>query len=573
MVNVEKSRLLGFLAAAPFALGNSQVPTWREDVEVVAKSVVVTVDRTWLQAPELFNPGFWKVEVAEKPATVLAVQRLIDGNPRTTSGKPVEVASSVEAGSEPVADAADVGTTVLLLARICEPRNLRRSVAKLLAEPQELLWSGPVSVGIVQQGTRLLCSHVKKVDELRACLSALGREKTANEILQVRKWARDLEGSWSGVTSLAGFLEERAIRGALFGDVVSALRAVGSGAGLVILIWDGADGDPWEFWGTFAVERNAPGLKRKAPGVGREALDKKDEGKSKDSGSAADFAFDREAAQWSELKAWVEEMAVDGRVVVSLFPGFGASMYPSWAAAYSGSSKFRDFMDARREWRPSRGALEYLLVPDSHRVPQFMAEITGGTVINPKESLKSGLLRLEGKLVITFQIQGPVPCGDRAVTIHHSKFGEPLQRPKAVRFCSAWDREQKLVQMLGGDLSFYGDVAVYADVKQMANKGGGVLEALIRVEVDPTPMLAKHGDGAELQWRMTAATLRGPFGRKTGNLSISSPQTLPPKENSVLVRVPVPADAHRLLILVEEVQTGAWGAAVVDFGEKINANR
>lgn len=550
MVTMKRVWGVGLLVATSAVCVHPQVPTWQEHVEILAKSLVIRVEQTWLQVPDLFDPASWVVEVDNKPGRVLAVRKLIAGRSGDESAQASGSTTSVTAWNERIGDAGDLGTTVLLLSRMCDARNLGRSVAKLLAEAEQLLAAGPVSVGVVERGTRLLCSRVKKTDEVKTCLSSLAREKTVNEILQLRKWGRDLRGSSPRVASLAGFLEERAISQAVYRDVTSALQVAGAGAGLVILIWDGADGDAWDFWREFDRERKS--------------FTKGGKKGSTESSSGTAIDDSRKAMEWFEIKSWAEELAVDGKVAISLYPGFGSSMYPSWGAAFSGSARFQDFMDSRREWQPSEGVSEYVLSPDSYRVPRFMAEMTGGTVINPKDSLKNAFLRLQSTLAITFQVQGSIRCGNRPVKVYHRQLGPPMHPPKAVRFCSEPEPRPELLQLFDVGLRSLGEVRVQADVERFKTRDAESSEVVIHLKVDAAGMAAKIANAFEPRWRITVALLSQASGSAQKKLIASAPQMMPPNETNVRVGVSIPADAHRLLILVEELQTGAWGAAVLD---------
>ncbi|MFN3414148.1 MAG: hypothetical protein ACK42L_08840, partial [Thermoanaerobaculum sp.] len=528
-----------------------QVSRWQEHVEIVAKTVIVRVDSAWLESPELFDSALWDVYVSEIPARVLSVQKLLARGVNGQSEKMGTVEPSGSLAAEWPATTEESGTTILLLARACDRRNLARSITKLASQAEDLLVAGPVSVGVVDRTTRMLCARVKNPDELRTCLKTLEHEKTANEILRLRRWGRDLQGSSTRVVSLAGLVEERAVTRSLFREVTNAVRVSGAGAGLVILIWDGADGDPWEFWGQFAEGQQSFENEKKSP--------------QKGANSGAPRGGENVGAEWSEMEAWAREFAVDGKVVVSVFPGFGSSMYPDWAAARSGSSRFREFMDARQEWQPSRGASEYLLLADAHRVPRFMAEVTGGTVINPKDTVKDAWRRLEGVLAITFQIQGPVGCDTFPVTISHKTFGRPTQVPKAVRFCSPYRSKPDLVNLVDAGEGFLGIIVVHARVERFEKRDNRTSEAVVKAEWGGGPALGKWEENAVAQWQITMGVVKEvESSSATRTVHLTSPQRLPGQETQLEAHLVLPADGNRLLVLVEDVLTGAWGAAVVD---------
>lgn len=490
MVSVKSVLPIWLFAATANGPGHAQVGPWQERIEIVAKTVVVHVEPTRLQVPELFDPALWDIEVAGRPAKVLAVQKLLT---RSVHEQQENVNSFVPSLSLPTKGAAageESGTTILLLSRACDPRNLGRSVTKLTSEVEELLLAGPVSVGVVDKGVRILCSQVTKAGELRACLELLRREKTGNDILTLRKWARDVHGISQRVASLAGLVEETAINRALFREVTDAVRLARVGAGLVVLVWDGADGDPWGFWGEFARERESS---------------EKDKGAQKRPGSRTLIDGANLGREWSEIEDWAQEFAVDGKVVVSVFPGFGASMYPDWAASFSGSRRFRELMDARQEWQPSRGASEYLLLGDAHRVPRFMAEVTGGTVINPKDTVKDAWRRLDGALAITFQIEGPTGCDTSPVTISHRTLGRPLRSPRGVRFCFGADVKPDLMNLLETGKGCCGEISVRAQLESFEKKPGKTSEAMLRLEWNKELLVSRREENVEGQWRITMA--------------------------------------------------------------------
>ncbi|MFN3412713.1 MAG: hypothetical protein ACK42L_01440 [Thermoanaerobaculum sp.] len=519
-------------------LAPAQVP-FQEHVSVSAVSTVIRWgDRTAAGSP---RPEQLEVLFNGREVLVLAVEPILPqvptsvGLPPTVTSKPLPPTTTLPAQERR-------GVLVLLVRDLCSPRNRDAAVTKLRAYTEELTRVGPVLVAVSPssgEGAKL-CEDSQC---LQKELEALSKVSVANWQVKLREEAQSFGSAGLNaelVSVLSGAEEIARVRGALKALRHSLMRYAAEKR-LVFLVWDGFD---LNLQGRFGP----PGQFNRSSGS--------DQIKTE---SLAPVGLS-DGSYRGELQELAAVMANVGVPVVSLNPGYMAAYSPAWSAQFRRPAVSPEVF--------GRGSVvaDELLVVAAHEPMEYLAEETGGTVIPPRESLAEGLKRLANTFLLWFQVPMAPDGKTYDLEVRVKEPGVKLWAPKRVTLGSSGGQAiARAREAVARGYLAEGELApeVSLEVQKLEGKSRvGRLE--VRTDLGAVREVLEKTTRARLRVTVGVHMKRGEpfvhqeeFEQVVGEQSAGTVWTYE-------APIKLPKEAERLAVVIEELQTGAWGAAVVD---------
>jgi len=518
----------------------SQEP-FHEQVAVTAVSTVIRWENRTAGGPP--RPEQLEVLFKGQAVPVLAVEPILPQLPT-----PVGVSSEPASAPVPPTTALPAqerrGVLVLLVRDLCSPRNRDASVAKLRAYAEELTRVGPVLVA-VSPGSDEGAKLCEDSECLRKELNDLSRIFVVNWQIKLRKEAQSFSSVGFDsqlVSMLSGGEEIARVRGALKALRTSLLQYSG-GKRLVLLVWDGFDLNLQGPYGSLGQSKQSSGRDQT-----------KTEGPTSVGLLDANFL-----AEVRELAAITANLGVP---VVSLNPGYLEAYSPVWSA------QFRRPAVSPEVFGRGSVAMGELLVVAAHEPMQYLADETGGAVIPPRETLGEGLKRLENTYLLWFQVPMAPDGRTYDLEVRVKELGLKVWAPKRVTLGSpggqAVARAREAVTR--GSLA-EGELAPKVSLEVQKVEGKSRLGRLeVRTDLGAVRHVLEKVSRARL--RVTVAVHLGKgepfvhqeeFEQAVGEESEGTVWTYE-------APIKLPKEAERLAVVIEELQTGTWGAAVVDLG-------
>jgi hypothetical protein len=337
-------------------------------------------------------------------------------------------------------------------------------------------------------------------------------------------------------------VEERSVLRGMFSRLVAWARSDTSpGARVLFLAVDGFDLNPEEFY--------------------LDALDP--------SGQAAEETAAHQRAvqqfQADKLGPFVQDasaaLAERGWTVVSFDNGVASLAGFANAAEQTGAGKLNTFVAGGA----TAGGPNFMFL--NPREPlQVVSETTGGLIVPPNGPLRGALDALGSSLLLTYQVDRPADGRSHRVDVRCKRAGVNVTAPKLVYSGTAQgESEMRVRRILGGEKAT-GALPVELAVIGTGEQGKhGARAGELRVRADFASLKDVLVLLGKARMRVTVAVeIAGaePFvthqeaeadpSREGTNWGYTVPLTWPP-------------EARQVVVVVEELATGAWGAARMNF--------
>ncbi len=534
------------LASTFFLLGAmafGQTPpraSFSERIEITAGTVVAKLPSSQATLEDL------KLYLNDELARVLEVRPVFSGTAEAQVHSPDTTAGSAQAGPEAAAPAVEVA--VVVLTDFCD-RYCRSYGAELvLQEAAKLLRMGPVRVVQTGQVSRILGEGLRDEASLRQALEGIPLLQTRNVMIWERKqiWEIEAAAARQGVLSSGWdfFMVRRALR-----QMVAALET-GRAAPVTVafVLSDGFDISPFE---GLSFQQAASAKFERQPWEQR----------------SPQWWLDREKDSEDTLRLLARGLAAEGIVLHFVYPGIGGQGGQYYGSSAGGGSLFEEFMTVGYNlslW--SRYSFTPLAQP-TRGMGQLAAE-TGGSLVYSKKPLGVALEGLKNLFLVTYQVSGVLDGRLVPVKLFFRGAEVPTVSPVTRLGVSSLASEARAVAALTGPSS-RGALGVTIHLADVRAAGKKTRQGLLVARTDVGHLFETLKDLARGRFRVTVAVelaKEEPFVHQEEFVQEV-------KEGAGTVwtyeaPIRLPKEAERISVLVEELQTGAWGIAVVEVPPK-----
>ncbi|MEW5877277.1 MAG: hypothetical protein AB1751_04320 [Acidobacteriota bacterium] len=526
------TQLVFFVAAAVAFGSQAQIAQFHEQVAVSALQVVVG----FAGRVENVKPEDLEISLDGQNAKILSVTPFLLHNHQSLAALPAPIAGATNASVKE-----RLPVIIILLPGLCDPRNLVLASKKLRDLIPHLEGSGPVTAIVADNPPRMVGPPAHTWSEVENLLNQLSQVKTTNWITRLRREQQGLAGTaWAAraerrlaqieVYERARVSEEIVRLQRALDGLASALVSFARPRTLAFVIADGFDLD---------VHTRLKGTKGN-----KEPMDSIMPPLDRSPGLAIR----------SRLEQIGQLAAARGTVLVSLFTGLGTFFAPPWSAENKSLVRTEEVFS---------GEINSGLLVERPKEPlSVLAEYSGGTVLSMTEDAHKGMERLANTWIVEFQV--PFLCEARHYRLlARLKRQEIEVRAPRIVWCGSSALQAQLEAIYGwGNMgSSAGSIpaAVRLERRSLAH------EWLV-VSSDLKKVISEEKALATLKLRVTVAVhLRKgepfvhqeEFEQAVGEESEGTVWTYE-------APIKLPNEAERLAVVIEELQTGTWGAAVLD---------
>jgi hypothetical protein len=494
------------------------------------------------------KPGELEVLEDGRLAHVLGVERLATA----AQAAPQPAAPTAAPAQEPAT--APWNFTIYIMPDLCTHSGLPDMMKRVREEARRMVGLGPVTVVIANPEPQMLGDKVTDAAALdqiltRDAVKGLGLSR----IVQLRRsFLSDLttSPSRSDMNAKANFfranvnrayvamLEERSVVRGAFARLLAWRRSDPSvGARALFLVMDGFDLQPEEFY-LAAVDSSG-----QAP--------------------AEQEVYQHAQSEFREarLGPYVEQvsavLAARGWTVVTFDNGSAALGSFAGGAEQSGHGQLNDFYAGG-----SSGSTPTFLVLHPREPLETVAAITGGLVVKPGESLRGPLETLGQSLLLTYQVDRPADGRSHRLEVRCTRAGVTVTAPKLVLSGTAeGESEMRARRILsgekGGELPVTLTLTSAPEAKPGARRSG---ELLVRVDLAGLKGVLEALGKARLRISVAVELQGGEPFLTHDEKQVDAAGELAGWE----YRAPLnwPPEARHVAVVVEELASGAWGAAI-----------
>lgn len=539
-----RAAALSLLLAAATVLAQ-QAPTFTEaPVYVTAIDLIAEVhDRAGNVPADLTPADFIVLEDGqEKP--VIGVEYLKLEVPATKVALPAPVVadSSVPAPAAPVRSTASDWQIVVYFDCYLSSETNRRSAAQSIEKQlDDLTQLGTVEIVVADPDPALLLQATRDGAAIRAALHEVTtKHSRPNRLLRHRRRfidERELsagQGDARVVAFLRPYIAEEIQMMNRFrwglNDWMSHYPRHTPRA--LMLISDGFELDPGVFYSQSIGSNASPQLLIQ---VQREA---------------AEYNLDRENEKTAEL------LASGGWITISTPGGFGAAGEWIDDASRSGVGRTRDLIRlGSAQTKPT------FLINHNRQPLEHYADATGGAVLANASKLHDAVASLAQRVKITYQVARPPDGRVRKVEVKARRANLRVRTSQWASSTTAEEVASARVASLLRGRDERGDIPLKAKIEWVTKERGGRFGGLLFVNADLEELAPILRD-AKPTFRVTIAARGGgqafavhrtvtEWDRASMSFAYSAPITAPNGKISIAVSV-------------EELGTGAWGAAVVE---------
>jgi hypothetical protein len=532
-----------------------------EHVNVTAVRVPVQIRTVRGRPLPALSPLDMEVREDGRAAKVLALEPL---------GAPVDVTSrgsppvAVHRGTEERQPGSVSSVVVYAIPTLCNRGNLARIFRALARERPELRSVGPMSLVVADPHPRLIARDEDGGDAVERALShEAERPRGWSDIVTIRRdFLALVEGGPAGhvgalsaeatrladesryggrlATAQASMREERAVIDRAFGELVAWGRTNRPRhGGVMLLAIDGFDEDPGEFYSALVQ----PGADMEDRGAYQSA--------------EAEFQSYRLETM---LESSAGALAEAGWQVFLFDAGTAGTGGFAGAAEFAGRERFRSFLGSNPEAGAAAEPMTLVLHP--REALERIAGATGGAVIALSDAGKSLANSLAGSYLLTYQVDRPADGRPHTIGVSCTLPEVSVAAPKQIFAGTPASEAYVLVRDAlsnpsGGDLPVQLSVSLKS-VSEERMRG----ELVARVDLGSLKAALEHL--GEVRVRVSVAVeIEGEEPFVTHDV-----KEIRGNANGTrwVYEAPMqwPARARRVAVRVEELASGAWGAAVVE---------
>ncbi len=527
----------------------------------VAGSVDDRIDVTAVTVTVEVDEFGWDLSTAD-------FEVLEDGRPQTLL--------SVERAAADGDRAAGPWQIVLYLdRRLSDRRSLRRAAAALAAQASQLVALGEVQILAAETELEQLLKPTRNVATLRDALKRLAKKGTGRgELLRLRRqFLRDATETDSSdqlsrirsVQSSRGSTAPTGTPGGSSQDQLRGGREVGArgrmlargaaveearlvdhqldllsrwvsrqrfpGPRALILVNDGFDLDPRDFYLRLVPERD----------------------ESEISGLLQELSMGARQERLSRL------LAAQGWTVLAVATGEGQGGLPGDSGSQHGANAA-----ANSGIESTKQLPKFLLAHGLQPLTSF-AEASGGVLLTSEDLLAEAVASLGRRWRLTYQVERQPDGRIHEVEVRLRELGGEVRAPLWIASETleeiAFERARNMVEgnLEGGELSL--QAAIFFPSAREENYSGGPRRGTLAVRADLAPLAALRHTLQTADVRVSLAVFypeRDPFTHhqvvRSQDLSLEGTWDFSTQLN-------LPADAARVVVVVEELASGVWGAA------------
>jgi hypothetical protein len=496
------------------------------------------------------KPGELEVLEDGRAVHVLGVERLASAA-QAAAIPPTAPAGVAQTGTEPWS------FTVYIMPDLCTRGGLPDMMKRVREEARRMVGLGPVTVVVANPEPQVLgekLTDAAALDQIlaRDALKGLGLSRIAqlrrsflgdlttsparnNANLQAESFRANVDRAYGAMW------EERSIvRSALARLLVWRRSDATVGARGLFLVMDGFDLQPEEF---YLAALDASGQASAEQELYQHAQN--------------DF---REARLGPYVEQVAATLAARGWTVVTFDNGNTALGSFAGGAEQTGHGRLNSFYAGG-----SSGSTPSFLALHPREPLETVAETTGGLVVKPGEGLRGPLDRLGQSLLLTYQVDRPADGRPHRLQVRCTRAGVTITAPKLVLSGTAeGESELRARGILSGEKG--GDLPIALTLTatpqpQAGKKRAG--EFLVRVDLGGVKGVLDALGSARLRVSVAVEIQGGEPFITHDEKQVDAAGGLPGWE----YRAPItwPPEARRLAVVVEELASGAWGAAVAPF--------
>jgi len=528
--------------------------TVRGRVDVTAVRVLMRLEWSGRKPAPTLDPD--EIEVLEDgaPVRVIGIDRVATADEAR--------ASAVSGVARPAPDLVPWNLVIYVVPDLCTRAGLARILDRVREEAQLLVNFGSATVVLADLEPRVLGLRLTNRAALEDVVGSAALRRLAPTRLVQRR--RDFLTSIASPVNLTASLQDtqegkKALtyqaklgrasmavveEGAAVRDIFSRLVAWASadtspGARVLFLAVDGFDLNPEEFY--------------------LDALDPT--GQAPEELAAHQRAVQQFQAE--RLGPFVREasaaLAEQGWTVVSFDNGVATLAGFANAAEQTGWGKLNTYVAGAT----SSGANFMFLDP---REPlQVVSETTGGLIVPPGGPLRGALDALGSSLLVTYQVDRPADGRSHRVDVRCKRAGVTVTAPKLVYSGTArGESEMRARRILGGEKATGGLPVQLAALATGEQGKHGARSGELRVRADLSSVKDVLVQLGKARMRVTVAV--GVAGAEAF-VTHQDAEADPSQEGTswgYVVPLTWPPEAKQVVVVVEELGTGAWGAARMD---------
>lgn len=498
-----------------------------ERIDVVAVEIVLDVRDRQGNVPRVVAPDDLTVLEDGKPVTVLSVERIVDA---TGPASPATASTSTEA------NVAAWHTVLYFDQTLSTQQTIRMTASGLSRHAEELTQLGYVEVVVSDGAPRRLLPPTRDAHRVREALDRVRRDYAGYDRLRRHRAAFLAAGYRRDLAARGALLQEQAMiretNLALSGFLGARTSAR---AGAVILVSDGWDLDPLDFYAQYSREIDEDVHSNPSDEIvsGSEEID-----------------------TWSAIASSMRGDDTNRRLMLessasgwTIFPLGGGVVWSSDRDASSGGG-FRPLVNGRSSMELIAHATDPLLE---------LAESTGGQYARHPRSLDEQIGAMRERFVLTYQSSRTVDARLRRVEVRSV---DPRWKVQARQWVSDAPTESlSLTRIRSLALAEIqkGDLPVRLEVRVGENN---THELLTTIELEEILPILRQREQTRLRLTVRAVDAEGREAIVHQEIALEDPGS----EATLLHVAPLRLrdSTTSVSVVVEEYVTGSWGGAAVE---------